>query len=454
MLSIRPSPCSHTKTDPHDTPLNSPPFWSLSDWSTQARSDPGTAADRFFDHLSRLPERQVKAAIAKTVSRADLARAFERSAERTDLPLAGVPFLLKDLYDVAGWETNASSLFLSDVRPIPDTSSALAESLEAAGGVFAGKTHLVEFAFGMEGSNCHFGDGVHHSFPDRVSGGSSSGSVWAVASGLVPLASGSDTGGSVRVPAAYNGLCGLRVTPDHEWSKEGCFPLSPSFDTAGWFTRTAGDMLTTIDALFPSSDASQPSSLKGLELLPDYKFLDEGLQAPHRKAIDSMPLERSAEATGAFQALPDRQRAYLVIQSSEALEVHRNWHESRKSQYDPQTWERIATGRKWTPADLQAAAETKATVTQFFQELFRNYDFIAMPTAPVPAPLLGTATALREAHLDLTTPASLAGLPVLTIPYFMESGLSGALQLIVPNLGPKSIAVWRQLLVAKPPLTG
>jgi len=426
--------------------LSSPPHWSLSDWSSLAKSDPGAAADRFFDHLSRLPGRQVKAAIAGTVSRADLVSALERSAERTDHPLSGTPFLLKDLYDVAGWETNASSLFLSEERPLPNTSSALALDWEAAGGVFAGKTHLVEFAFGMEGSNCHFGDGVHPRFSDRVSGGSSSGSVWAVASGLVPLASGSDTGGSVRVPAAYNGLYGLRVTPDHPWSKQGCFPLSPSFDTAGWFTRTAEDMSTTIDALFPSSDAGHAASCKGLELLPDYDFLDDGLRQPHQKAIDALPLEKSAEATQAFRVLPDRLNAFLAILSSEALEVHRNWHERRKSQYDPQTWERIAAGRQWTPADLKTATETKATVTQFSQDLFREYDFVAMPAAPVPAPLLGTATALREAHLDLTTPASLAGLPVLTIPYFMESGLSGGLQIIVPDLGAHSIAVWKRLL--------
>jgi len=424
-----------------------PPHWSLSDWSSLARSDPGAAADRFFDHLSRLPASQVKAAIASTISRSDLSSAFERSAARPDLPLAGAPYLLKDLYDVAGWETNASSLFLSEERPAPNMSSALAQDWDAAGGVFAGKTHLVEFAFGMEGSNCHFGDGVHPGFPDRVSGGSSSGSAWAVASGLVPLASGSDTGGSVRVPAAYNGLFGLRATPNHAWSKLGCFPLSPSFDTAGWFTRTAEDMTTTIDALFPAASGDEhPTSIKGLELLPDYEFLDDGLREPHQKAIDSLPLERSAEATQAFHALPDRLKAYLTIQSSEALEVHRNWHDKRKSQYDPQTWERIAVGKKWTPADLKTAAETKAKVTRFFQELFRDYDFVALPTAPVPAPLLGRATALREAHLDLTTPASLAGLPTLTIPYFMDSGLSGGLQIIAPDLDARSLAVWKRLL--------
>jgi len=425
--------------------MNAHQYWSISDWSSQTRKDPAAAADHFFDHLKKFPDKQVRAAISRTVSKENLIQAFEESASDTNRPLSGVPFLLKDLYDVAGWVTTASSLFLSEVRPAPESSSALARAFSGAGGVFAGKTHLVEFAFGMEGSNCHFGDGVHPLFPDRVSGGSSSGSVWAVAGGLVPLASGSDTGGSVRVPAAYNGLYGLRVNPDHPWSKEGCFPLSPSFDTAGWFTRTAGDMGITIDALFSTNPVDQ-ATVQGIELLPNYGFLDQGLSAPHQKAIDSIRLSSFADATQSYHDLLDLVKAYLIIQSSEAIQVHQAWHESRKDQYDPQTWERINVGKQWSPTDIEAAVETKNKVKKFFDDLFHQYDFAVLPVAPVPAPLLGTSTALREVHLTLTTPGSLAGLPTLTIPYFMESGLSGGLQIMVPDLSPKSIAIWKGLL--------
>ena len=425
--------------------MNSHHYWSITDWKSQAKEAPQEAADHFYNQLASLPDKQVSAAIARILPKEDLIQALEQSASNTDRPLAGVPFLLKDLYDVAGWETTASSLFLSKVRPTPESSSALARAFIQAGGVFAGKTHLVEFAFGMEGSNCHFGDGVHPHFPERVSGGSSSGSVWAVASGLVPIASGSDTGGSVRVPAAYNGIFGVRVTPDHPWSKEGCFPLSPSFDTAGWFTRTAEDMEITIDALF-ATDSSDQRSFKGLDLLPNYAFIDEELSAPHQETIDSIQPSINVEATKAFQSLPDLPKAYLTIQSSEAMQVHQDWHESRKDLYDPQTWGRIAVGKQWSPTDIEAAVETKNKVRKFFDDLFHQYDFAILPAAPVPAPLLGTSTALREAHLTLTTPGSLAGLPTLTIPYFMESGLSGGLQIMVPDLSPKSIAIWKGLL--------
>ncbi|MDA0349217.1 MAG: amidase [Verrucomicrobia bacterium] len=420
-------------------------YWSISEWSHHSKSDPQKAADHFFNHLNRFPKAQVRAAIARIPSREHLIQAFEKSIAGPGLPLAGAPYLLKDLYDVAGWETNASSHFLNEVRSTPKTSSALARAFDHAGGVFAGKTHLVEFAFGMEGSNCHFGDGVHPLFPNRISGGSSSGSVWAVAGGLVPLASGSDTGGSVRVPAAYNGLYGLRVTPTHPWSKDGCWPLSPSFDTAGWFTRTAADMAITIDALFaPGSD--EQAKFKGLDLLPHYAFIDEGLSAPHRQTIDAILASTNSEATKAFLSLPDLVKAYLVISSNEAFGVHKEWHENRKDQYDPQTWDRIAKGKQWSIDDLNEAFAVKNQMSKWLNEWFLEYDYIVLPASPVPAPLLGEGTVLREANLALTAPASLAGLPVLTIPYFMESGLSGGLQIIVPDLSPRSIAVWKRLL--------
>ena len=424
--------------------MNSQAYWSISEWSTNSRKNPQAAAEHFFSHLDQQPKDQRAAAIAKTLSKEQLISAFETSVQG-DGPLSGVPYLLKDLYDVASWETNASSLFLNELRGTPTQSSALARSLDQAGGVFAGKTHLVEFAYGMEGSNCHFGDGVHPHFPTRISGGSSSGSVWAVANGLVPLASGSDTGGSVRVPAAYNGLYGIRVTPDHAWSKDGSFPLSPSFDTSGWFTRSAEDLLITLEALFPNfpKEADEP---KGLELFPNYSFIDQNLSTPHEEAISELPLESNSEATDRLLSLPDLVRAYLVTSSHEAYEVHKEWHEEKNEHYDPQTWERVAKGNTWQPSELEEAAEIKNQVHTFFDDVFADYDFAVLPVAPCPAPLLGEATELREAHLRLTAPGSLGQLPILTVPYFLESGLSGGLQIIVPDLSEKSLSIWRYVL--------
>ena len=122
------------------------PCWAISDWSEQSKKDPEAAADHFFKKLDQMPRAQVKTHISKTLSRAALVSALSTSVNNSNQPLVGVPYLLKDLYDVAGWEPNASSLFLNQLRGTPKQSSALEHSFAKVGGVFAGKSHLVEFA--------------------------------------------------------------------------------------------------------------------------------------------------------------------------------------------------------------------------------------------------------------------------------------------------------------------
>ena len=130
----------------------------------------------------------------------------------TRAPLRGVPYFLKDLFDLAGTKTRAGARFLSEVRPLPAQDAAIVQAFRRCGAACAGKTHLHEFAFGLTGENPHYGDCTHPRFPGRTTGGSSSGSAAAVAAGIVPLATGTDTGGSIRVPAAFNGIWGHKPT--------------------------------------------------------------------------------------------------------------------------------------------------------------------------------------------------------------------------------------------------
>ena len=141
-------------------------------------------------------------------------------APPTAHPLHDIPYLLKDLFDLAGVPTRAGSTFLDKIRPTPTHDSRIASALARLGAVCAGKTHLVEFASGLTGENPHFGDCPHPRWPDRLSGGSSSGSAALVAAGVAPLSIGTDTGGSVRVPAAWCGLYGFRLTPGDELDRK------------------------------------------------------------------------------------------------------------------------------------------------------------------------------------------------------------------------------------------
>src|SRR6478735_11410931 len=224
-------------------------------WQAMA---PAAAARELHARVAGLPSPLRRAALAWLKPEDQLVAEL---AGTSSAPLKGVPYFLKDLFDLTGVPTRAGSTFLHLVRDLPTRNSLIVDRLAAAGAACAGKTHLVEFASGLTGENPHYGDCPHPRFPDRLSGGSSSGSAALVAAGVAPLATGTDTGGSVRVPAAWCGLYGFRLTPGDPLITDA-FPLAPTMDTAGWFTANATDLLTAIQALVgPSSPAKRP--LKG-----------------------------------------------------------------------------------------------------------------------------------------------------------------------------------------------
>ena len=196
---------------------------------------------------SRLSPTQRRAVIAQLGTESEIAHGLAAVPRDRDRPLSGIPYLTKDLFDVARWPTFAGSTFLPEVRPV-SKDGACTRALADAGAVVVGKTQMNEFAYGITGENAHYGDCERPGFPGRVSGGSSSGSAAAVAAGIVPFATGSDTGGSVRLPAAFCGLFGFRGAPRDAWISDA-FPLAPSFDTAGWFTANAADMRLALSAL-------------------------------------------------------------------------------------------------------------------------------------------------------------------------------------------------------------
>jgi amidase/aspartyl-tRNA(Asn)/glutamyl-tRNA(Gln) amidotransferase subunit A len=191
---------------------------TFDDWQ---RLSPGAAAHEMLRRVAALPDTQRRAAIATLPDETILTARFA-AVPRSSPPslLGGVPYFLKDLFDVAGEPTLAGSLFLPEVRPAPARESALVRGLRDAGAVLGGKAHLHEFAYGLTGENVHSGDVEHPRFPGRTSGGSSSGSAALVAAGVVPLAIGTDTGGSIRVPAAFCGLFGFRLTPRDKFIRD------------------------------------------------------------------------------------------------------------------------------------------------------------------------------------------------------------------------------------------
>ena len=457
---------------------------------------PSQAAREVHKRVAALPVPLRTAALAWLRPEAELAVELERwndltprRSERVEVsslhPLHGVPYLLKDLFDAAGVPTKAGSTFLDQVRPTPGD-SAIVQHLRDLGAALAGKTHLVEFASGLTGENPHFGDCPHPRFPQRLSGGSSSGSAALVAAGVVPLAMGTDTGGSVRVPAAWCGLHGFRVTPGDELIRDAV-PLSPTMDTAGWFTANPADMLASWRAIVgranrldepgqqimarrASSDVaagvsacrvlregvavdSDPQARRPVatpENSPNQKTITpRGCYLPGRGILPSMdPVIDSAceQAAAQFSTRADAASeatllsswkdavdAYLTIGMSEAHTYHRDWLAPFHEHYDPVIWQRFTDAGRYPAEKIAAARATLQRVRGTWAQFFATFDFLVLPSAPTSAPTKAECTTeLRRGILALTAPASLGGLPCLSVPVSLPSGLSAGLQIILP----------------------
>lgn len=403
------------------------------DWQ---QLSPAAAARELHARVqTRLTRAQRRAVLAQLPDESTLAARIE--AMPTGRPLSRVPYLAKDLFDVAGVPTFAGSTFLPEVRATRTKDSALVQAMHPAGAVLAGKTHMHEFAYGITGENPHYGDCEVPRFPGRTTGGSSSGSAAAVAAGIVPLALASDTGGSVRVPAAFCGLYGFRVTPRDAWISDAV-PLSPSYDTAGWFTANAADMRTTIEALVGLGKSTRKPHgcflvMPGLDADVESAWL-----AAARKLAPAAEPAVEAPLRAGFAASVE---TYNTVVAVEAWEYHRGWAERYRERYSLPVWQRLTRVQAITSAQRDAAAVHTAELHQLWVEFFRTHDFLILPASPTAALTKVECTLENRMRiLALTAPASIGGLPILTIPVPLPSGLTTGLQIIVADRKSPAIA--------------
>ncbi len=371
-----------------------------------------------------------RAAIALLESKEKLVERFKTAPRGT--PLGGVPFFAKDLFDFAGTPTLAGTTFLNDVRPTPKHDGGFARTLRAAGAVFVGKTQMHEAAYGITGENPHFGDCEHPQFPGRTTGGSSSGSAAVVAANIVPFALASDTGGSIRVPAAFCGLYGFRLTPGDQLIRDA-FPLAPTFDTAGWFTNTAGDMRAMLGTLVDLRISAHVPRGLFLEL----GQLERDVATACRTAAGRIaPVADPAWRDELLRGFEPALEAYHTIVAVEAWQVHRSWAEKYKDRYDPAVWQRLNRVHTLTRTQTEDAQITLRKVRALWAKFFERFDFLVLPASPMAAPLRAECTAeTRTRVLTLTAPASLGGCPTLTVPVPLTSGLTTGLQIIARDPG-------------------
>ncbi len=360
-----------------------------------------------------------------------------------DGPLHGLAFAAKDLFDVAGHGTSAGNPdWLATHSPAKANAWAV-QALLDAGATLTGKTVTDELAYGMTGRNVHYGAPVNPSAPDRITGGSSSGSVAAVAGRLVDFALGSDTGGSVRIPASYCGVFGLRTTHARVPTK-GVVDLAPSFDTVGWFARDATLMQRVGDVLLGAGpDAGTPAEL----LVGDdlFAMADADVVAAIKPLAD-----RTAERIGrrrnvrVFRREPaDYREAFRLLQAREAWEADGAWIGRVKPKLGPDVQERFDAASKVADADLAEPRRIRDEARHLADDLLGQGAILCLPTSPVPPPRrdasLATLGEVRARTMALTCLAGLAGLPQLSIPAGTVGGAPVGLSLIAARGGDKTL---------------
>ncbi len=406
---------------------------SVEDWRefTLTRG-PRMAAEAFLIKLGALGADEQRAALCGLPDVATLTRRFEAAWPRREAALGGVPFLTKDLYFRTGEPTYAGSTFLPEEIGPARTTSTLPAAFEGdAGAIECGRTQLNEFAFGLTGENPHFGDCPHPERPELLAGGSSSGSAFAVARGLVPFALATDSAGSIRVPCGYCGVWGLRLSPDISPVGD-IFPLSPGYDTQGWIARTAKDLRQVSAAVLGEAPPAGAGLWAG--------DLGLGIPAVDLAAMRAVALRAGAQedpvaATLLRLAFAEAADAYPTLGGYAAARVHAGWLERRRADYDPIVWERLDTGRRRTHDELRDAEAVRTRVTDAFRTIFRRHHFIALPATFGRAVRKADSDAThRRRLLALNAPASLAGLPVVAAPARLPNGLTAGVQFIFPDM--------------------
>jgi amidase len=366
-------------------------------------------------------------------------------------PLAGLTFGVKDIYDIAGVKTGFGSPVWLETHDAAPKTAPLVQQLLDAGASVVGKTHTEEMAFSINGVNAHYGTPVNVKAEGRVCGGSSSGSAAAVAAGLCDFALGSDTGGSVRLPASYTGLYGLRPTHGR-LSLEGVRPLAPGFDTAGWFTRDADLFARTGKVLFGGIDNDPPGELLLAEdafaLLgeKERKALDPALSRISRVLGSPRPVKVSAEGFDKWF------EAFRTIQFAEVWQSHGDWVTKYKPQFGPGIHERIYLSAKVTPELFAAARTLREDIAKRMATLLKNRAIIVLPTvpgiAPKPVMSLPEADKLRATSMALLCTSGLARLPQMSLPLASVDGCPFGISIMAAQGGDEMLIAAAEKIAA------
>jgi len=367
-------------------------------------------------------------------------------------PLAGVPFGAKNLFDITGLSTLAGSK-INRALPPAEADAVLIQRMSAAGAILLGGLNMGEYAYDFTGENAHYGPSRNPLDPTRMAGGSSGGSAAAVAAGFVPVALGSDTNGSIRVPSAFCGLYGLKPTYGR-LPRTGSFPFCDSLDHLGPFARNVSDLALCYDAM--QGEDAHDAACAGRPVEVISPVLGQGI-AGLRIAVaggyfrsDAEPgalaaVDRAAQAlnTSLIMDVPNADRARaaaFLITNAEGSSLHLDRLRHQIRDFDPDTRDRFIAGALLPASWYISAQRFRRQFEDTMREIFTRCDVLLAPSTPCSAPKLGQKTMMlggREVALRpnigiFTQPISFIGLPVAAVPVYVDEPMPYGVQVIAP----------------------
>ena len=364
--------------------------------------------------------------------------------------LAGVPFAVKNLFDITGLTTLAGSKINAENPPATQDATAIIR-LKQAGAVLVGALNMDEYAYGFVTENSHYGSTRNPHDSTRIAGGSSGGSAAAVAAGLVPITLGSDTNGSIRVPASLCGIFGLKPTYGR-LSRAGAFLFASSFDHIGPFARSVRDIAATFDIL-QGADTNDPicttrppelclpqlaRGIEGLRIAVADGYFAKGAEPEALEAVAKVARALDVSATVTIPEPHRARAAAYMITASEGANLHFMNLRSRPQDFDPATRDRFLAGTMIPATWYIQAQRFRQWYRARVREIFQDVDIILAPTTPCVAPPLGIEKmviageeVLVRPNLGLyTQPLSFIGLPVVSVPIHLPGYLPLGVQII------------------------
>jgi AtzE family amidohydrolase len=378
-----------------------------------------------------------------------------RASGATLPPLAGVPYAVKNLFDIEGMVTLCGGK-VNEGNPPAQRDAELVTRMRAAGAILVGALNMDEHAYGFTTENTHYGTTRNPYDPSRIAGGSSGGSAAAVAGALVPLALGSDTNGSIRVPASLCGIFGLKPTYGR-LSRTGSYPFVYSLDHLGPFARNARDLAAAYNALQGPDRHDPACAQRPVEEVGDMPlqpaaqrigilggWFEHWADDVARRALRHVAAALGAGTMVELQGAEAARSAAFIIGGAEGGSLHRQRLIERYDEYEPLSRDRLVAGSVLPSSWVMQAQRVRRQVYAEALSLFREFDLLIAPATPVVAPPVGTeslsingrSVPARASMGMLTQPISCIGLPVCTVPVWVDDALPIGVQLIA--------APWRE----------